>query len=188
MFVFCIVIHTLTSCCQVVACDSRLPNSAIRLFWGDKATKFRRVSGTAPWVCHRRALGREKASTHCRETRSTRPSRKSPWPRWHCTWLEEGTREFMHVRLELVDVKCLVWTGWAILPFWWPDPGCTYDDNVELRVLEDRFVGVVVRASASRTGDLGFESRLRRDFSGVESYHWFKNSHSSCYPARRLAL
>ena len=34
----------------------------------------------------------------------------------------------------------------------------------------------------------GFESRLRRDFFGVESYQWLKNWHSSGYPARRRAL
>ena len=39
-----------------------------------------------------------------------------------------------------------------------------------LSVLQDRLVGLVVKASASRTEDPGFESRLRRDFSGVESY------------------
>ena len=33
-----------------------------------------------------------------------------------------------------------------------------------------RLVGLVVKASASRVEDPGFESRLRRDFSGVESY------------------
>ena len=34
----------------------------------------------------------------------------------------------------------------------------------------DRLVGLVVKASASRAEDPGFESRLRRDFIGVESY------------------
>ena len=34
----------------------------------------------------------------------------------------------------------------------------------------DRLVGLVVKASASRVEGPGFESRLRRDFSGVESY------------------
>ena len=34
----------------------------------------------------------------------------------------------------------------------------------------DRLVGLVVEASTSRAEDPGFESRLRRDFSGVESY------------------
>ena len=33
-----------------------------------------------------------------------------------------------------------------------------------------RFVGLVVKASASRAEDPGLESRLRRDFLGVESY------------------
>ena len=51
-----------------------------------------------------------------------------------------------------------------------------------------RLVGLVVKASASRAGGPGFESRLRRDFFGVESYQWLKNWHSSGYPARRLAL
>ena len=51
-----------------------------------------------------------------------------------------------------------------------------------------RLVGLVVKASALRVEDSGFESRLRRDFWGVESYQWLKNWHSSGYPARRLAL
>ena len=34
----------------------------------------------------------------------------------------------------------------------------------------DRLVDLVVKASASGAEDPGFESRLRRDFSGVESY------------------
>ena len=34
----------------------------------------------------------------------------------------------------------------------------------------DRLVGLVVQASASGAEDPGFESRLRRDFFGVESY------------------
>ena len=34
----------------------------------------------------------------------------------------------------------------------------------------DRLVGLVVKVSASRANDPGFKSRLRRDFSGVESY------------------
>ena len=52
----------------------------------------------------------------------------------------------------------------------------------------DRLVDLVVKASASRAEDPGFESRLRRDFSEVESYQWLKNLHSSGYPARLLAL
>ena len=35
---------------------------------------------------------------------------------------------------------------------------------------DNRLVGLVVKASASRAEDPGFESRLRRDFSEVESY------------------
>ena len=34
----------------------------------------------------------------------------------------------------------------------------------------DRLVGLVVKASTSRAEGPGFESRLRRDFFGVESY------------------
>ena len=52
----------------------------------------------------------------------------------------------------------------------------------------NRLVGLVVKASASRPEDPGFESRLRRDFFGIESYQLLKNWHSSGYPARRLAL
>ena len=43
------------------------------------------------------------------------------------------------------------------------------------------------KASASRAEGPGFESRLSRDFFGVESYQWLKNWHPSGYPARRLA-
>ena len=50
-----------------------------------------------------------------------------------------------------------------------------------------RLVGLVVKASASRAEDPGFESRLFQDFS--ESSHTIlKNWHSSGYPARRLVL
>ena len=49
-----------------------------------------------------------------------------------------------------------------------------YYDNDDLLLLLllllDRFVGLVVKASASRVEGPGFESRLRRDFFGVESY------------------
>ena len=34
----------------------------------------------------------------------------------------------------------------------------------------DRLVGLVVKASSSRAEDPGYESRLRRDFFGYESY------------------
>ena len=53
---------------------------------------------------------------------------------------------------------------------------------------EDRLVGLVVKASASRAEGPGFESRLRRDFFGVESHQGLKNWHFSGYPARHLAL
>ena len=52
----------------------------------------------------------------------------------------------------------------------------------------NRLVGLVVKASASKAEDPGFESRLQRDFSGVKSYQWLKNWHSSGYPAKLLAL
>ena len=44
----------------------------------------------------------------------------------------------------------------------------------------------MIKASTSTAEDPEFVSRLRRDFSGVESYQLFKNWHSSGYPARRL--
>ena len=47
--------------------------------------------------------------------------------------------------------------------------------------LYDRLVDLVVKASASRAEDPGFEFRLRQNFSGVESYQWLKNWHSSGY-------
>ena len=59
---------------------------------------------------------------------------------------------------------------------------------VSLCSLLYRLVGLVVKASASRAKDPGFESRLRRDFFGVESYQRLKNWHSSGYLARRLVL
>ena len=46
----------------------------------------------------------------------------------------------------------------------------------------DSLVGPVVYAS--RAEDPGFESRLRWDFLGIESYQWRKTWHSSGYPAR----
>ena len=39
----------------------------------------------------------------------------------------------------------------------------------------DRLVGLMVKASASRAEGPGFESLLRRDFFGVESYQRLKN-------------
>ena len=44
---------------------------------------------------------------------------------------------------------------------------CVYNEFTEWRSCgHDRLVGLVVKASASRAEDPGFESRLRRDFSG----------------------
>ena len=40
--------------------------------------------------------------------------------------------------------------------------------NVEQPESQDRLVGLVVKAPASRAEDPGFESRLCRDLSGVE--------------------
>ena len=37
-------------------------------------------------------------------------------------------------------------------------------------LIHDRLVGLVVKASVTRAEGPGFESRLRRDFFGVESY------------------
>ena len=42
--------------------------------------------------------------------------------------------------------------------------------SVRASTLRDRLVGLVVKVSASRAEDPGFESRLRPDISGVESY------------------
>ena len=44
-------------------------------------------------------------------------------------------------------------------------------DDLLFRRETYRLVGLVVKASASRAKDPGFESRLRRDFFGVESSH-----------------
>ena len=47
---------------------------------------------------------------------------------------------------------------------------CTRSWSLRPFVHSHRLVGLVVKASASRAEDPGFESRLRRDFSRVESY------------------
>ena len=56
--------------------------------------------------------------------------------------------------------------------FWFSDPFSM--SNAKSAELDpnfcDRLVGPVVKASASRAEGPGFESRLRRDFFGVESY------------------
>ena len=54
--------------------------------------------------------------------------------------------------------------------------------------MQYHLAGLEVKVSASRVEDPGLESRLRRDFPGVESYQWLQNWHSSGYPARRLVL
>ena len=45
-----------------------------------------------------------------------------------------------------------------------------YTPTATSSFFENRLAGPVVKASASRAEDPGFESRLRRDFSGVEAY------------------
>ena len=46
---------------------------------------------------------------------------------------------------------------------------CTTKFRIE-SVTVNRFADIVVKASASGAEDPGFESRLQRDFFGVESY------------------
>ena len=76
----------------------------------------------------------------------------------------ERERERFLRMINIADVGpvAVVLTGWAV-----PVNGATH-----LLIFEqcNRLFGLVVKASASRTEDPGFESRLRRDFSGVESY------------------
>ena len=72
-----------------------------------------------------------------------------------------------------------------------PAPKCPYGTEIsphDTLQCSYRLVGLVVKTSASRVEDPGFEFHLRRDFSGVESYQWLKNWYSSGYPVRRLAL
>ena len=51
-----------------------------------------------------------------------------------------------------------------------PDPTCHIIRSLSTDA--HRLVGLVVKASASRAEGPGFESRLRRDFFGVESLQW----------------
>ena len=44
------------------------------------------------------------------------------------------------------------------------------EDSHPIFLKDHRLVGLVVKASASRAEDPGFQSRLRRNFFGVESY------------------
>ena len=60
-------------------------------------------------------------------------------------------------RTEVVSVQVKRWSGQWERPPRWPSG----------------------KASASKTEDPGFESRLRRDFFGVESHQLLKNRHSS---------
>ena len=71
---------------------------------------------------------------------------------------------------------------------WSHDDWYCWTVHLDTGLWPNHLVGLVVKVSASRAEDLGFESRLRRDFFGVESYQWLQNWHSSGYPARRLAL
>ena len=79
-------------------------------------------------------------------------------------------------------LKSLVWLDQGLMPW------STAFKMDRWPLATDCLAGLVVKASALRAEDPGFESRLRRDFFGVESYQWLKNWHSSGYPARRLAL
>ena len=58
------------------------------------------------------------------------------------------------------------------VPSWELEPSEVYHEGPYVFVCSSRFlVGLVVKASASRAEDTGFESRLRRDFFFVvESY------------------
>ena len=57
-----------------------------------------------------------------------------------------------------------------------------YASKTGQHLADHRLVGLVVKASTSRVEEPGFESHLRRDFFGVESYQWLKNWHCSGYP------
>ena len=101
----------------------------------------------------------ESMRTTCwRSSRTSLASGLSPFPR-------DKTRT---VCLKINSCSCLLW--FALVYSY-----LNYDR-------------LVVKASTSRAEDPGFESRMRRFFSGVESCQWLQNWHSSGYPARRLAL
>ena len=100
---------------------------------------------------------------------TTRPTRRCCCVRYHSEW----------------DGFCTVWFFFFFFSlsfffFWTMLPLCFFLHHRPPRWPSGK-------ASASRAEDPGFESRLRRDFFGVESYQWLKNWHSSGYPARRLA-
>ena len=81
-------------------------------------------------------------------------------PGWLAT---EGVGDHVPGQAERSRVAVDVYTGVGgrQLPGW-----C----SLHLLLCCYRLVGLVVKASASRAGGPGFESRLRRDFFGVESY------------------
>ena len=63
-------------------------------------------------------------------------------------------------QLALTGVAGFVFLLLSMLVYYYP----------KLLSFVDRLVGLVVKASASRAEGPGFESRLSRDFFGVESY------------------
>ena len=74
---------------------------------------------------------------------------------------------FFHNTLDGVVTKCC--SGTLLLLFWLQ----VVQKSVPYTTLpypSDRLVGLVVKTSASRAQDPGFESRVRREFFGVESY------------------
>ena len=85
---------------------------------------------------------------------------------------------------------------WFPLSLWifFPGPVIPLPEKLVLQWLPCHVPGVRPpcwpsgKASTSRAEGPRIESRLRRDFFGVESYQWLQNWHSSGYPARRLAL
>ena len=70
-----------------------------------------------------------------------------------CTALHSTVTAETIMTMHRQRFPCIVWQL-AIVHLWTPY----------------RLVGLVVKASVSRAEDPGFESRLRRDFFGVESY------------------
>ena len=64
---------------------------------------------------------------------------------------------------------------------------CIFETSL-FSTFSNHLLGLVVKVSTPWVEDTGFKSRLRKDFSGVESYTWLKNLHSSGYPASSLAL
>ena len=64
----------------------------------------------------------------------------------------------------------------------------SFNREKSLCVTVYQFVGPVVKASTSRAADPGFDSCLRRDFSGSSHTSVLKKWYSSGYAARRLTL